>query len=836
MKIGFVRHKGRKQRCPVGIALTLLWATVHAAVAADTLTLGQAQLGNVFTSAEAVQIPVASTGTSVSWTVTDFFGVVTNGGPLVLDAQGHGTILPAPGRLGYFALHVTAARGRNPVASADSTFAVLAPTSLQIRSDSPFGVCTHFAQGWNTDVLALVSRAGIAHFRDEQYWQFVEPALTSPPTYVFPASYQAYMDAATALGLSPSLELDFANSNYDGGHTPYTVVGNAGYAGYGAALVNHYGAAVHSVQVWNEYNGSYCEGPAAANRTASYAAMLKAAYQAVKQASPTTTVVGGACVPLPLPWFEDLFAAGALDYMDVVDVHPYVDPPEGLEVNLVALQALTAQYNHGNGPKPIWATECGYVDAVNPGRQLMASYLVRILTLMRTAGVERAFWYALFDTSDTRSGLLRAPDDALGRYVPTAAYPAYANLIRQLYGAAFVRRESTDWRTRFYCFNRAADGQQVRVLWSTDGTAQLVLSADAPLTVVNIMGETTTVAPTNGLAAVSADLNPVFVVGPVTAVREVGRSQLVADSIRDFGGTQGTALGTWRYGYYDGDISAYRAGYLTDAFKSMTYTRGSAGYEWSAPYYSALIDQNGAHPSSRPVDPNQPVDYTQVWCVRRWQSNVAGTARITGTIHRGATMGDGTTAKVVVDGVEVFSQLVVSNGGAQIDVSAPIHAGSVVDFVVTPGPGTDLNYDYVSFPVQIAVAAPEPTSFAVWQGKYFTAAQIVDPTVSGDAADPAQDGLSNLLKYALGLPPLQPSVSPVQTDTSTGFLRLTIPKNPAALDLAYRVEATGDLSDPASWSPAGLIVEADTGGLLQVRDYLSILTEPRHFLRLRVSR
>ncbi len=467
----------------------------------------------------------------------------------------------------------------------------------------------------------------------------------------------------------------------------------------------------------------------------------------------------------------------------------------------------------------------------------MASYLVRILTLMRTAGVERAFWYALYDTSDARSGLLRAPDDALGRYVPSAAYPAYANLVQQLYGTTFVQRENTDGRTRFYRFNRTADGQSVRVLWSTEGTAQLVLSANAPLTVVNIMGETRTVAPSNGLVAVSTDLNPIFVVGSVTGVREVGRDQLVADSVRDFSGTQGSAPGTWYYGYYDGDINAYAAGYNTSSFKPMTYTRGSAGYEWDGPYYSCLVDQNGAHPSARPVDPSKPAgDYTQVWSVRRWQSNVAGTAHITGTIHRASTMGDGTTAKVIVDGVEVYSQLITSNGGASVDVSATIRAGSTVDFVVTAGPGTDLNYDYVSFPVQISVAAPPPTTYNDWQGQYFTAAQIVDPGISGDTANPAGDGLPNLLKYALGLSPLAPALSPVRTDTATGYLRLIVPKNAAATDLTYRVEGTANLVDPASWSADNLVVEANTASLLQVRDYVPIGTGPQHFLRLRVTR
>jgi len=51
----------------------------------------------------------------------------------------------------------------------------------------------------------------------------------------------------------------------------------------------------------------------------------------VKALRPEVRVLGGAAVPVPLPWFEDLFAAGALGAMDAVAVHPYRSTPEGVE-------------------------------------------------------------------------------------------------------------------------------------------------------------------------------------------------------------------------------------------------------------------------------------------------------------------------------------------------------------------------------------------------------------------------------------------------------------------------------------------------------------------------
>src|SRR5206468_1466128 len=43
-----------------------------------------------------------------------------------------------------------------------------------------------------------------------------------------------------------------------------------------------------------------------------------------------------------------------------------------------------------------------------------------------------------------------------------------------------------------------------------------------------------------------------------------------------------------------------------------------------------------------------------------------------------------------------------------------------------------------------------------WRLANFTPAELADPAISGDLADPDQDGFSNLEEYALGLPPKDP--------------------------------------------------------------------------------
>jgi hypothetical protein len=48
-----------------------------------------------------------------------------------------------------------------------------------------------------------------------------------------------------------------------------------------------------------------------------------------------------------------------------------------------------------------------------------------------------------------------------------------------------------------------------------------------------------------------------------------------------------------------------------------------------------------------------------------------------------------------------------------------------------------------------------------WLRSNFTAAELANPRISGDAADPDQDRIPNLVEYALGLSPKTPKPEPV---------------------------------------------------------------------------
>jgi hypothetical protein len=115
-------------------------------------------------------------------------------------------------------------------------------------------------------------------------------------------------------------------------------------------------------------------------------------------------------------------------------------------------------------------------------------------------------------------------------------------------------------------------------------------------------------------------------------------------------------------------------------------------------------------------------------------------------------------------------------------------------------------------------------------------------TNSGDAADtanPAGDGIVNLLKYGLGLNPqlaYAPGTAMATDIAESGHLTMSVAKNPAATDVSLAIEVTGDLGTPSAWSAAETTVEEDTLTTLRVRDNTPISAAQSRFIRLKATR
>jgi hypothetical protein len=127
----------------------------------------------------------------------------------------------------------------------------------------------------------------------------------------------------------------------------------APYGSFTAFLAKRYGTELAAIEVWNEpdqANEQYLAGP---EKPQHYAAILRAAYPAIKQANPAVKVLAGSLVGSNGLFLKALYAAGIKGYYDGLAVHFYT-------LVLASLRAIHETQLANGDSTPLWLDEFGW--------------------------------------------------------------------------------------------------------------------------------------------------------------------------------------------------------------------------------------------------------------------------------------------------------------------------------------------------------------------------------------------------------------------------------------------------------------------------------------------
>jgi hypothetical protein len=127
----------------------------------------------------------------------------------------------------------------------------------------------------------------------------------------------------------------------------------ATYAAFVAYLAQRYGSRLAAIEIWNEPDQSnelYFAGPEKAKR---YAALVRAAYPAIKQANPGVPVLAGSLVGSNGVFLRALYAAGMKGYYDGLAVHYYT-------LTLASLRSIRQVQLENGDSRPLWLDEFGW--------------------------------------------------------------------------------------------------------------------------------------------------------------------------------------------------------------------------------------------------------------------------------------------------------------------------------------------------------------------------------------------------------------------------------------------------------------------------------------------
>jgi len=226
-------------------------------------------------------------------------------------------------------------------------------------------------------------------------------------------------------------------------------------------------------------------------------------------------------------WLDQLLGLGALDYMDDLSVHPYrwfrwTESPETLSADMVKLNAAIKKHNKTGRIIPAWSTEVSWPSMpkweVSP--ELQADYIVRTYAILWSRGVAKNYWYKLVcevdDDLESQFGIMRHWTDPRGKLTPKPAYVALAVMARQLSGWTFVEREKTN--AALWCLRFKKGSEEKRLLWAPQPFG-VTITADKPTVVTDIMGNDQTLQPVKGEFCLTLSGSPVYLHGPVKAMR-----------------------------------------------------------------------------------------------------------------------------------------------------------------------------------------------------------------------------------------------------------------------------------------------------------------------------
>jgi len=193
--------------------------------------------------------------------------------------------------------------------------------------------------------------------------------------------------------------------------------------------------------------------------------------------------------------------------------------------------------------------------------------------------------------------------------------------------------------------------------------------------------------------------------GILTVICSPAGADVVADSVAEFSDVQGQD--GWYYGYYDRTSDADHTYAPTD-FHLMTEYAPTCWRVQSGSYWTALWI-NGGHPNG--LNGNQGRLPYEHWAIRRWISEVAGPAQLSGRLDwMAGYQGSGIVGRIIIDGTEIWSYpLVGAAPGVDYSLSTTLNCGSIVDFAIEAYQADDSN-DNTYF---TAIITPEPAAIPI---------------------------------------------------------------------------------------------------------------------------
>ncbi|MHB0998368.1 MAG: hypothetical protein ACYC27_03900 [Armatimonadota bacterium] len=381
--------------------------------------------------------------------------------------------------------------------------------------ESPFGVNTHFNQGWDQAIGKIVSKVGIAWIRDG------EATLDDRALPVANENNLCYLPCFTWYHAP-----DEKDRNADGTWDFSEI------ADRHKKYAEKYGSDIDFYDLVNEPHGPWSAVIGGSWNGGDWQKVFvqfgRAVTNAIKAGDPGAKVVWEDIDQLL--WYKQFHALGVSSEIDIISPHPY---NLNRSIPLPEQQTTLSQVNEFNEftrlnrlPWTLWSGEVGYssfqvtdqtpTSFYSPNTELQqAQKLVRMMVMYLLRGFQKIFWYDFKndgvspDDPEHNFGLINHD------YSPKPSVVAYANLIHRLKGCRWFGSYAIGGSGNAYAYISAASNPTL-VAWKQNGSSSEVLLVESDVlsvTVTDMFGKSKEVVVDNHQILLDLDESPVYVDG-----------------------------------------------------------------------------------------------------------------------------------------------------------------------------------------------------------------------------------------------------------------------------------------------------------------------------------
>ena len=419
---------------------------------------------------------------------------------------------------------------------------------LPAKGNPGFGACQQIANGRGTpeDVGASMQSAGLTMLRDDVVWGRFDTEEEKAENLPI---LKERIEILKSHGVN-YLALLWNNAlktMSDGGNVPVTDEELDEWEEYCALMARELKGYTDYFEIWNEYNiktfNTSYQPPEA------YVELLKRAYKAIKKENPNAVVAGGSPSEVDLVFLENIFKLGALNYMDVLSIHPYDwsgQFREGRYVkNMTAAQELMDKYKRR---LPIWNTELGFGTCLTDKRyghtrEEQCAAIVRGWILNKSTKLVDMWTYYMYTDMDNPTdgescfGMVnRWSNEKLTDYGAKESFLAVSAMNSMVGADAEVADSFENYTAREYAVNFYNSSMQknVLVMESYDKSVQMSFYLGCnEVDLLDMYGnKMATISSQNGVYSFNVGMVPMYAVGKFNAFEKAENTEGVnADAI-----------------------------------------------------------------------------------------------------------------------------------------------------------------------------------------------------------------------------------------------------------------------------------------------------------------